>query len=227
MRVMTVAAIPRSSPSPRRHFDNAAELVSALGDVPLDRIILDPPPGMATEADLLKYVERDNRLCELIDGTLVEKRLGYFESRVAINLVMVLGPYVETNALGAVTGADSTLRMPSTGHIRLPDVAFVCSERVPKTWIAVPTLAPDLAVEVLSDGNTKAEMAQKLREYFDSGSRLVWIINPRNRTVSVYHSADAMPTVLNEADRLDGEDVVPGFTMAVAALFAGLPAWQE
>ncbi|CAA9388406.1 MAG: hypothetical protein AVDCRST_MAG64-1045, partial [uncultured Phycisphaerae bacterium] len=79
---MTTAAVPPRFIPPRR-FDNGAEWLAALGGVPLSRIIFDPWPGTATEADLLLFVERDKRLCELIDGTLVEKPVGYFESLIA------------------------------------------------------------------------------------------------------------------------------------------------
>lgn len=221
---MTLADLPTVTPSFPRRFGTAAEWLRALGDIALDRIIFDPWPGTATEADLLRLVERDGRLCELIDGTLVEKPVGYFESRIAMNLAIVLGPYVSRHDLGALSGADSTLRMASTGGVRLPDLTFVAKARLPATWQAIPTLAPDLAVEVLSEGNTKAEMARKLREYFDSGTRLVWYVEPRDRTVAVYHSAPD-PTMVHDATGfLDGEGVVPGFSMPVADLFRGLPA---
>src|SRR4051812_48193852 len=116
---MTAVAPAAFRPPPR--FDNGAEWLRALGDVPLNRIIFDPWPGTATEADLLRFVERDKRLCELIDGTLVEKPVGWIEALIAMNLATRLGIYVEDHKLGAVSGADSTLRMTS-GRVRLPDV---------------------------------------------------------------------------------------------------------
>src|SRR5438067_904710 len=161
---MTATVAPPFRP-PRR-FATAADWHRALGGVPLDRIIFDPWPGTATEADLLLLVERDKRLCELIDGTLVEKPVGYWEALVATRLSTRLTVYAEDHGLGDVTGADTTLRMASTGRIRLPDVAFIATGRRPTTPDPVPTLAPDLAVEVLSETNTPEEIAQKLREYF-------------------------------------------------------------
>jgi Uma2 family endonuclease len=208
-------------PKPPR-FDTAAEWLHALGDVPPERIIFNPLPGTATEDDLLHFVERD-KLCELIDGTLVEKPVGYDEAIIAANLTIRLGAYVERTDLGVLSGADSTLRMASSGRVRLPDVAFISKERLPKKRGRVPTLAPDLAVEVLSETNTAAEMAQKLREYFPSGTRLVWFIDPRTRTVAVYHVPGESTRVLTESDTLDGEQVIPGFTMPVADLFRNVP----
>jgi Uma2 family endonuclease len=220
MWVMTMIASPARA---TRRYDNAAQWLRALGDVPLDRIIFDPLPGTATEADLLRLVERDKRLCELIDGTLVEKPAGYWEGVIAARLSARLTIYCDEHGLGAVSGADSTMRMPSTGRVRLPDVAFVSIARMPKTPEPIPSLAPDLAVEVLSESNTPAEIRQKLTEYFDSGTRLAWVIDPAKRTVAVYHGASEPTRVLDEGGQLAGEEVVPGFAMGVADLFRNVP----
>src|SRR6476646_1572958 len=110
---MTLAPPPLPPAAPR-HFDNAAEWLHSLGDIPLERIIFDPWPGTATEADLLLFVERDKRLCELIDGTLVEKPVGFPESVIGTNLATLLNMHVWPRKLGLVSGADSTLRMAST-----------------------------------------------------------------------------------------------------------------
>lgn len=208
---------------PPRHFDNAAEWLQALGGVPLERILFDPWPGTATDEDLLLFVERDKRLCELIDGTLVEKPMGYWESLIAIALAARLSIYADEHDLGAVSGADSTLRMSSSGRVRLPDVAFISKARLPTTPNPIPTIAPDLAVEVLSEGNTTEEMTQKLLEYFESGTVLAWVIDPKTRTVSVYHRPGQPTQVLEVDGTLNGEQVLPGFTMPVAELFRKLP----
>ena len=228
MSVMRTAAAtplpPTSSFVPPRRFDSAVDWLHALGDVPLHRIVFDPWPGTATETDLLRFVDRDKRLCELIDGTLVEKPVGYWEAQIAMNLAAVLWAYVARHDLGRVSGPDTTLRMPSSDRVRLPDVVFISKARQPTLAVAVPTLAPDLAVEVLSESNTPGEMNQKMREYFASGTRLAWYVDPIGRTVKVYQSAEAPMAILAEGDVLDGQDVIPGFTLAVKDLFAGVPA---
>ncbi|CAA9383270.1 MAG: hypothetical protein AVDCRST_MAG64-804 [uncultured Phycisphaerae bacterium] len=221
-----MTAIAALAPSDPHRFRNAAEWLRSLGGVPLERVIFDPWPGTATEADLLRLVEGD-RLCELIDGTLVKKPAGLIASAVAMNLAAGLGYFVKRNNLGVVSGADSTLRMAATGRIRLPDLCFFARARLPNGVlppVPVPTLAPDLAVEVLSEGNTTAEFDQKLREYFQSGTRLAWVIDPVPRTVAVYHAPGEPVRVLNENDVLDGEQVVPGFTMPVGDLFSNIPS---
>src|SRR5947209_5818150 len=108
-----MATAAPSRPQPPRQFDNAAQWLAALGGVPLSRIIFNPWPGTATEADLLRMAGHEKRLCELIDGTLVEKIVGYWEGIIAANIIALLAAYVIPRDLGAVSGADSTMRMKS------------------------------------------------------------------------------------------------------------------
>lgn len=108
--------------------------------------------------------------------------------------------------------------------VRVPDVSFTNWDRLPGRHVPmapVPEVVPDLAVEVLSEGNTRGEMERKLKEYFLSDVTLVWFLDPRKRTVQVYTSPDDM-IELAETDTLDGGDVLPGFSVPVARLFADL-----
>jgi Uma2 family endonuclease len=77
---------------------------------------------------------------------------------------------------------------------------------------------PDLAVEIISPNDTLAEVAMKAAEYLSYGTRRVWVINPRNRTATVYRP-DHEPRLIAENGSLDGEDVLPGFSLALADLF--------
>jgi len=220
------SVIPSSSRTaiPPR-FVNGEEFLHGLGDIPLSRIVFDPWPGTATEQDLLAFVERDKRLVELIDGTLVEKPVGYYESLIASLLIKALLDFVLPRKLGAVSGEAGMLRL-ADGRVRLPDVAFISFARCPGGRVPrepIPSLAPDLAVEVLSESNTKAEIDQKLREYFTSGTRLAWIIDPAQRSVAVYRAAGEPSRTLGPSDALDGEDVLPGFTMSLVDLFQSYP----
>src|SRR5438270_12659656 len=97
---------------------NLAELIAHLG-VPPERIWTQPPPGCASEDDVLRVEPR----CELIDGTLVERAMAYYESRVAAVLVFFLEDYLKTSDLGIVLGADGMMRL-EIGQVRIPDVAF-------------------------------------------------------------------------------------------------------
>ena len=109
------------------------------------------------------------------------------------------------------------------GLVRIPDVSFISLERLPGEEVPrepIPDLAPDLAVEVISRGNTRREMERKLDDYFTAGTKLVWYVyhSPR-REVWVYTSPTEH-SVLCEGESLDGGEVVPGFRLAINDLFA-------
>jgi Uma2 family endonuclease len=211
-----------------QRFHSGREWLDALGGIPMDRVVWDPWPGTATEADLLEFVDCEpKRLVELIDGTLVEKPMGLPESSIASTLIIDLGIWSRQNADPiVVTGGDGTLRMGGYNRIRLPDVSVFLKNRLLGGRLPpgqVPELAPDIAVEVLSPSNTPGEMRQKMAEYFANGTRLVWLIDPRSRTIAVHTAADEPDAVLGEADKLTAADVLPAFEVAVATLFRELP----
>jgi Uma2 family endonuclease len=196
------------------------DLAERFGSMPAWRIRNAPAPGTATEQDVIDIEARENRLCELVDGVLVEKTVGFFESIFAIRLARRLGDFVDENNLGVVTGEGGMMRL-FPGLVRIPDVAFASWKEFPDgvTDEPVPNIVPDLAVEVLSEGNTKQEMDGKLEDYFGAGVRLVWFIEPRKKTVEVFTSKDAS-TVLSQNATLTGGDVLPGFSLALKSFFA-------
>lgn len=197
-----------------------AQLRQQLGMIPRERIVLDPVPGTATEEDLLARDIHTGRLCELVDGCLVEKAMGYRESLVATYLVQQIGNFLDLTGLGIVLGADAFLRLVP-GLIRAPDVSYISWDQFPGGIlpdVAIPSLAPDLAVEVISAGNTKKEMDRKLREYFVSGTRLVWYIYPKTRSAAVYTSPDQVRR-LRPTQTLEGGEVLPNFALPLSQLF--------
>ena len=198
----------------------AADMQEHLGGIPLDRILMVPPPGTATEEDVLAVHARTGRLCELVDGTLVEKVMGYRESRFAVVLGHFLETYLDARPLGSVAGADGMLRL-FPGMVRIPDLSFILWERFPDRRLPrqpIPPISPDLAVEVLSEGNTEPEMQRKLREYFQSGTRLVWYIDPQRRTARIY-TAPGQCVDIDENGFLAGGDLLPGFQLRLGDLF--------
>lgn len=209
------------SPAPIETF---ADLLDRLGNVPLERIRFRPYPGTATEADVLAAMQGPNEhVCELVEGVLVEKAMGYRESGLAAFLLVLLDAFVRPRNLGLITGGQGTVQLMA-GLVRIPDVAFTSWDRIPgRRWptAPIPALAPDLAVEVLSTSNTPAEMRRKRLDYFTAGVRLVWEVDPDARTVSVYTGVDTV-RVLAVGDTLDGGAVLPGFTLLVRDLFAEL-----
>ena len=201
-------------------IDTVADLMERLGGISPARVRFRPPPGTATERDVLATHDREKRLCELIDGVLVEKVMGFNESFVALTLGRHLGTFVDQHDLGVVVGPDGMMRM-APGLVRLPDVAFLAWDRFPGrevTYEPLPDLVPDLAVEVLSKGNTKKEMDRKLREYFVVGVRLVWFVLPEKRLARVY-TAPGQFTRLGTDQTLDGGAVLPGFALPLHELF--------
>ena len=217
----TDAGVARAAAAVRPRYAKLPDFLDALGGIPIGRIVFDPWPGTATEQDCLAHDDRYGP-AELIDNTLVEKAVGYWEGKIALRLGGRIDTFAEAHDLGIANGPDAHMR-PITGNIRLPDVTFVSAARAPTRDVPVPELSPDLIVEVLSAGNTQAEIDRKLGEFFPGGTRLAWVVDRRARTVAVHRGEVGPAAVLTEADTLDGEDVLPGFAMPVADLFAGLP----
>ncbi len=102
-----------------------------------------------------------------------------------------------------------------------PDVSYTREDWLPPESARgrFLRLAPDLAVEVLSPTDTAAEIAEKVSLYLEAGTRLVWVVDPRRRTVAV-HTPDRVARTLVVGDTLDGGDVLPGFVLPLAELFA-------
>jgi Uma2 family endonuclease len=201
--------------------ETMADLLARLGGISPRRVRLHPAPGTATEADVVRIDDHEDRLFELIDGILVEKCMGFRESLIGIAIARALGDWVELHHLGVVVGADGMMKLVP-GQVRMADVAFISRERLPKGRVpkdAVPLLVPDLAVEVLSEGNTPREMARKREEYFAAGTQLVWIVDIQTCSVTVYTGPEKC-TAFTQEQTLDGNPVLPGFTLSLKKLFA-------
>ena len=159
-----------------------------------------PPLGTATEQDALE-VERRKGLCpEVIDGVLVEKTVD-FSIAIGVDFGISLGGIRRPAQARLVGGEDGPLRI-LPDQIRVPDLSFVSRDQFPSGElpdVPVPVIAPDLAVEVLSPSNTKGEMQRKLVDYFTAGVRLVWYVDPREKTVRAYTAPDQC-TTLGEDD---------------------------
>lgn len=201
-------------------FVTAADLQLQLGGIPLERIRLVPPPGLATDDDAMAVKDIEGRTCEVIDGVLVEKAMGWFESRLAIVLAYFIERYLDGHDLGIVLGSDGLVRISST-RSRAPDVSFVSWSKFPDRKLPaapVPHLVPDLAVEVLSRGNTRAEIEAKLDEYFAAGVQVAWIIDPTRETATVYEARNES-TAVDMEGTLTASVVLPGFAVTMRQLF--------
>ena len=197
----------------------AGDVAARLG-VPASRIVLRPIPGTATREDWIRCVETKSPLCELIDGTLVEKAMGASESRWASVLIGLL-EQAEAR-LGELRGTDELIYEIISGdgpvdsgeNGRLPDVSVIDAAAwdVAARKPAAPT--PILAVEVLSPSNTKAEMNQKRTEYFAAGVQELWVLDPTLRQVEVWTAVDTM-TLIPPQEAIDASRCFPGLMIPV------------
>ena len=213
---MSQTLAPRRLALKKQPITNLGDLLKQLGDIPPERIRLQPPPGLAKSKDLLRLVERDKVLCELVRGVLVEKALGWDKCQLRMALTCELFQFVMESSDGIVLGPDAPYRL-KRGLIRLPDVSYVARCHLPQGKLgscAIAPWPPDLAIEILCDGNTDAEIDRKRREYFDAGVRLLWVADPRKKTVKVYTSCDDCAT-LGVSDMLNGGTVLPGFQLSI------------
>ena len=173
-------------------------------------------------ADDFLRMPNDGFRYELVKGELRKMApAGHEHGRVAVRFTWRLAQHIETNNLGAVYAAETGFLIatdPDT--VRAPDVAFVKRKRLDEVgkvdgyWPG----APDLAVEVVSPGDTYTEVEEKAIEWLEAGALMVLALNPRKRTVTVYRSLNAI-TILNEDATIDLNDIVPGFKVAVKDIF--------
>ena len=196
-----------------------ADLLELFGPMPAGRIRTNPPPGTATEQDVVDIEARESRLCELVDGVLVEKTVGVYESYLAVEISGLLREFVKRHGLGFVVGEAGMMRL-AAGLVRIPDVSFVSWDQLPERRVPrvpIANLAPDLAVEVISPSNTVREMERKRRDFLAAGVRLVWYVYPGPQEVHV-HTAERHD-VLTIDQELSGGDVLPGFALPLRRLF--------
>ena len=170
----------------------------------------------------LSQMPDDGFRCELVRGELRKMAPASFDhGRYAANVACTLIPHVRANELGVVCIADTGFLISSNPDtVRAPDVAFVSQARVDqigkvRSFFPGP---PDLAVEVISPGDTYSEVQEKVFDWLEAGTRMVVVVDPRKRAVTVYRSLTEI-TVLTENEILDGGDVVPGWSMPVRNIF--------
>ena len=172
---------------------------------------------LMTAEDLMANPVPD-KCTELVAGRLVVREPpGYRHGDVAARLLIAIGTYAKTHQLGRVLAAESgftLFRNPDT--VRAPDVAFIRAERVPaKPMSTYPEFAPDLAVEVLSPSDRPGKVLEKIGDWLDAGTRLVWSVDPQRRLARVYRP-DGSEVLLMANDSLDGETVLPGLIIRIS-----------
>jgi len=174
-----------------------------------------------TAEQLMRLPSRGKRY-ELKRGKLLMMTpAGALHGRVVMALGVLLHVYASQHKLGQVFAAETGFKIhvdPDT--VRAPDIAFVAKERVPPAGVprGYWELAPDLVVEVVSPNDSAADVQDKIEEWLNAGVRRVWVVYPDTQTIHIYRSLKEV-NVLKPGDRLDGEDVLPGFSCAVEEIF--------
>jgi Uma2 family endonuclease len=210
---------------PKTRFATFADVQERLGHIPESRILSFPAPGTATVQDLLDSSITGDRGHELVDGILVEKTMGFRDDYFGTRIIYRLMSYLEEHNIGAVAGAQGLIRF-KLDLVRVPDVSFIrwdsvddpdAIENPAGAFLEYP---PDLAVEVLSPGNTPREMEIKLAEYAKAGVKLVWYVDPERKEVDVFPKANPKrKKTVGIGGTLEGGDLLPGFTLPVAKIF--------
>lgn len=159
---------------------------------------------------------------ELLDGVINRMApTGLIHGTITTELTLLIGNFVKKHKLGLVTAAETGFRL-NENTVIAPDVAFIRADRIPNE---IPDgfapFAPDLAVEVMSPGNTMTEMSRKVDLLFGHGTKIVWIIHPKTKSVDVYQSIQGEVNVkfLKTKDTLTGGDVLPSFELKLSELF--------
>ncbi|MFL9817623.1 Uma2 family endonuclease [Tolypothrix campylonemoides VB511288_2] len=180
---------------------------------------------MFTIADLQELqTEHPDWQMELVDGSIVVMGPSDYESEeVGLEFARQLANWVRPRKLGRVTGSSAGFILPTTKEqgerdLRAPDVSFVKADRLKKTKRDFVELVPDLTVEVKSKTDRIKVLVEKIQLFLELGSTVGILIDPDERTVTVYRLAQS-PTVLRDSDRLTLPDLLPGWELTVSELW--------
>jgi Uma2 family endonuclease len=162
---------------------------------------------------------------ELVDGRPVEKPMGAKASLVVVNLLEALAAFVRTNRLGHVFDSDGAYQIfaAQPRKVRKPDASFVACGRFPNEDVPEGniSISPDLVVEGISPNDLTIDTEERIADYLGAGTKLIWIVHYKTRAVWIFRH-DGSGARLTETQSLSGEDVVPGFTLPLTTLFAGI-----
>ena len=172
---------------------------------------------LETDMTLEDFLESDLEGYEYMKGVLIPMPPTSGEhGEISSNVQWYLYSHVRENQLGRVYTSDTGFRIGE--RVLMPDIAFVSSARLPDDRRKAFSIPPDLAAEIVSPTDIQYRVIEKAFTYLDAGTRLVWVIEPVAKTVTVYRSKTDIKTLTCE-DTLTGEDVVEGFSCQVAQLF--------
>jgi Uma2 family endonuclease len=183
--------------------------------------IVEQTKTLITARELLQLSAGDKKY-ELVKGELIELTPpGGAHGSIAAKISWLLLNFIRSHNLGKVMVESGFQLASNPDTVRGPDISFLAAAKVPAEGIPAGYLsgAPDLAVEIVSPGDTAAEIQAKVQDYLVHGSQAVWVVYPQQRVVVVHHP-DGLGRTLQEVDTLSGETVVPGFSCQVSDIFA-------
>lgn len=179
-----------------------------------------PPSDREVTPEELNFNQQWGR-CELIDGKVIlMSPAGHNHGKLGAELLILIGQYVKANKLGEVYAAETGFVFPNGKTVRAPDVMFLSTARIPPDMgedVYLP-IAPDFAVEVVSLSDKFSDATAKAESFLSAGVRLVWVVQPNDRSVHVFRQGQAV-RVYKSGETLGGEDVLPGLNISVDQIF--------
>ncbi len=172
-------------------------------------------------AEALWQLTESNTKYELIRGELIEMTLpGGKHGNIALEIGWLLRSFVQTQKLGKIMVETGFRLTTDPDTVRAPDVSFLLAKKIPSDGLPDGFIsgAPDLAVEIVSPNDTASDIQDKVQDYLAYGTQVVWVVYPQQRLVIVHHP-DGMARILREAESLDGEPVLPGFSCKIEEIF--------
>ena len=169
--------------------------------------------------DDMYHMPEDGQKYELVDGEVVVSPASYLHGEITFKIARIIATFLDDHPIGKVYGDNVGVIFP-TGNLRSPDVFFIRTEKLPggKSPDTFAALVPDLAVEVLSPGNRSRYVANKIGEFLECGVTLVWVVDPKTQTVTVYRSLTDTQQ-FTATDTISGEPILPGFSCLVSRFF--------
>jgi len=177
-------------------------------------------PQQSITLDRFKRLQHNGHKAELVNGQVRLSRVGLHHEALVVNVAVEIERFLAQHPLGHVYGSGAGYVLPN-GNVRSPDVSFVSLRQLPggESPVDYADFPPNLAVEILSPNDRVRDLNDKLAEYFGFGVRLVWVLDPKRQTATVYRAWTDAHT-LRADETLDGGDVLPGFACRVSELFS-------
>jgi Uma2 family endonuclease len=174
--------------------------------------------GTATIDDLLR-TPKDGRIYELVDGEIIVSPAGMRHGEVVTKISLAIATYLDKNSIGKAYSPDTGIALPD-GNIRCPDVTVVLNEKLPggESPDTFGELVPDFVVEVLSPGDSMKEVGRKIGEFLECGVPLVWLADPKHKTVTTYRSLSETKQYTLD-DTITAEPILPGFSCPISKFF--------